>query len=73
MSAGGGEVVLLLPSPLEVGILRFNYDDLWHPQTDGGGYSLVIADPYAAVGSWSDGDSWRQGGSIKGTPGSSEL
>ncbi|MEX2185755.1 MAG: lamin tail domain-containing protein [Pirellulales bacterium] len=57
-------------------ILDFTYDDtgpLWHPTTDGLGYSLVIVDEQAPTSSWNDGASWRPSFELGGSPGSPEL
>jgi hypothetical protein len=41
-------------------ILDFEYEDGWHPITDGDGYSLTIIDPTNSdVNSWGEKDSWR--------------
>jgi hypothetical protein len=58
LSNGGEEIVLQLPQPLEAAILRLRYSDAWHPTTDGGGKSLVIAEPFAHPATWSEPESW---------------
>jgi hypothetical protein len=53
-------------------IQSFTYDDngtLWHPTTDGPGYSLVIVDVHAATSQWSVGAGWRPSSQIGGSPG----
>lgn len=47
----------------------FEYDDAWHPTTDGGGFSLTIVDPAAALTRWSVADGWRPSVPLGGTPG----
>ncbi len=68
LSDNGEEVVLQLPAPLDVAILRFRYRDDWHPATDGGGESLTIQDPTAAPVTWSDRDSWTPASPTPGKP-----
>ncbi|MBN1443844.1 MAG: lamin tail domain-containing protein, partial [Planctomycetes bacterium] len=50
-------------------ILSVEYDDRWHPETDGLGYSLEIADPHAPAQSWNDSASWMPSQFLHGTPG----
>ncbi len=50
-------------------ILDFTWSDRWHPETDGGGHSLVIRDPRAAPESWGESSSWRPSEAIDGSPG----
>ena len=50
-------------------IQSFTYEDSWYPQTDGGGYSLTIIDPYAETNSWNSINSWRPSTFPGGTPG----
>ena len=59
LSNDGEKVVLLLPSPLEAAILRFDYSNAWYPATDGGGKSLTIQDPAAPPATWKDVENWR--------------
>jgi hypothetical protein len=49
-------------------ILDFRYDDLWHPITDGFGFSLVIRDESAPIETWTDAASWRPSGVLLGSP-----
>ncbi len=58
LSNGGEDIVLTLAWPLEAAILRFEYDDVWYPLTDGDGYSLVIRDPTAKPATWDQAESW---------------
>jgi hypothetical protein len=53
-------------------ILAFAYDDNWYDDTDGAGFSLVIADPLAPRESWGERTSWRSGDALLGTPGEAE-
>jgi len=72
LSNSGEEIVLALPAPLDAAMLRFDYDDLWRPATDGGGYSLVITDPTLDPAAWDDAESWEAGAVINGSPGSAD-
>lgn len=56
-------------------IQQFTFDDdgpLWHPTTDGGGFSLVVADANGSLDAWSRGDGWRPSSQVGGSPGRSE-
>jgi hypothetical protein len=50
-------------------IQRFTYSDLWYPETDGRGRSLVIADPAGAPERWSEKEGWRPSAEPHGSPG----
>jgi hypothetical protein len=50
-------------------ILDFTYDDAWYPETDGGGYSLVIRDPSGSAEAWGLKESWRASSHPGGSPG----
>jgi len=56
---GGEELILKVTEPFEAAIMRFEYDDLWYPQTDGDGFSLNILDPTADPVTWDDAESWH--------------
>ena len=60
---------LRLLGPSGEPLLEFGYDDAWHPQTDGEGYSLTISDPNLAPEAWDDAANWTSGATIDGTPG----
>ncbi|MFT5105844.1 MAG: hypothetical protein ACI9UA_001466 [Pseudoalteromonas tetraodonis] len=68
LSNGGEGILLQLPQPYDAGILRFDYNDAWYPQTDGEGNSLTLLNPLARRDSWGDSDSWFNG-ALGGTPG----
>ena len=57
--SNGGERVRLEVASLSAGILDFEYDDDWFPETDGAGPSLLIVDPTAPPSSWSEASSWQ--------------
>ncbi len=63
----GDEIALVYGSGLA--IQRFTYDDSWIPETDGEGYSLVIADPGGALETWSKKDGWIRSRDVHGSPG----
>ncbi len=65
----GGERLQLLDASNEE-ILDFEYDDDWHPLTDGYGFSLIVVREDADPEAWSDRAQWRSSGAISGTPGS---
>jgi hypothetical protein len=66
-----GERLTLL-GPLGEPILDFSYDPGWYPITDGGGFSLVAADPTAAPSTWGQAQNWRPSSSLGGSPGSAD-
>jgi hypothetical protein len=68
LSDSGEKIVLLLPAPLDVAILRFEYSNTWYPTTAGGGQSLTIqnlADPPLF---WSDLETWHAADPTPGRP-----
>ena len=51
-------------------VLQFKYSDMWHPSTDGDGFSLEVNQPSSAdLASWNVGASWKPSPSVGGTPG----
>lgn len=73
LSNGGEDVLVLMPSPSTLAIQRFEYDDKWYPSTDGSGFSLIVVDPQAAVGEWSNPDQWQASSQVGGTPNGSTM
>lgn len=68
----GEPIALTLPLPDEVNILFFEFEDEWHPTTDGGGYALELIDPVGTLPQDFDKKSkWGASGQLHGTPGSS--
>ncbi|MBN2592351.1 MAG: lamin tail domain-containing protein [Sedimentisphaerales bacterium] len=59
LSNGGERIILSLPLPLDVAILRFDYSDTWYPATDGDGSSLAIGDLLTHPAMLSEPESWR--------------
>ena len=55
----GGERIRLEIASISAGILDFEYDDDWFPETDGGGSLLKIIDSSSSVMSWSKKDNWE--------------
>ena len=49
---GGEDIDLILPDPYDAGILRFDYNDTWYPNTDGAGYALVVNNTTTAARDW---------------------
>ena len=64
----GGEEIGLRDNVGE-NVLEFEYDDEWHPQTDGVGYSLQFVDDAMVPDAWSSADSWTSSVTIGGSPG----
>src|SRR5439155_11960939 len=54
-------------------IQSFTYDDAWYPQTDGGGYSLVIRDPSGDLSNWGTQAGWRASYAPLGLPGQDDA
>ncbi|MCA9266562.1 MAG: lamin tail domain-containing protein, partial [Planctomycetales bacterium] len=69
LSNSGERLELLLPDPQQAMILRFDYDDQWYVETDGGGYSLEFTDVTVALALWGDATSWRVSLQPGGSPG----
>lgn len=68
--SNGGEVIeLSLPSPEEMAIQRFEYNDKWYQETDGGGASLTIVNLRANVKEWGNLTNWRPSKATGGSPG----
>ncbi len=68
LSDKGEEIVLTLPAPQSVSIMRFTYDDGWYPSTDGHGQSLAIREPGAAPIAWQDAAYWKASDPTPGQP-----
>jgi VCBS repeat-containing protein len=70
LSNGGEEIAIILPSPLDVDVIRFEYNDSansgWPTAPDGFGRSLVVRD---TEGDYSSGANWRASSVNGGTPG----
>ncbi|HAK95727.1 MAG TPA: hypothetical protein DCM87_12205 [Planctomycetes bacterium] len=64
----GGERIQFL-GPVNEPILDFVYNDIWYPETDGNGYSLVLVNPATAPNFFSDPETWRPSTEIDGSPG----
>ena len=52
-----------------VEIIGLTYSDLWHPTTDGQGFSLVAVDPADSVEALEQADGWRPSAVFGGSPG----
>jgi len=66
-----GEELRLVDSAGSI-IQDFGYSDTWYPTTDGGGYTLVIVNPYADPSTWSSSASWVPSRFVLGSPGMTE-
>jgi hypothetical protein len=66
--SNAGDAVRLI-GPAGEPIHDFDYSDLWHPETDGEGPSLIIIDPYGVTESWGEAASWRASDEMNGSPG----
>lgn len=69
LSNGGEAIELSLPTPSDMAIQRFEYDDRWYAATDGGGASLTVRDLRADVKLWETLTHWRPSQETGGTPG----
>ena len=54
-------------------IQQFDYEDDWYPQTDGGGFSLVVRSETQDAGLWDSKLGWRPSDASGGTPGSDDT
>jgi hypothetical protein len=59
---------LALSGPLDEPVFDFRYEDSWEPLADGGGYSLVLANP-RAPGDPALASSWKRSAQLGGSPG----
>ena len=69
---GGERLILELPEPYDVAILRFEYSDDWFSATDGPGASLQIIDPGSGARDYQEQDSWMEGPML-GSPGDKTI
>jgi hypothetical protein len=69
--SNGGEQLLLVGPDMGT-VQNFTYSDAWYPTTDGGGYSLVIRDPYGDPALWNVAAGWRASTALQGSPGNPE-
>ncbi len=53
-------------------LVKYTYSNSWYPETDRGGYSLVVIDPNAEESLWSTPENWEPSLNINGTPGNSK-
>lgn len=66
--ANRGETLTLAIN--DVIVMQFQYDDEWHPETDGPGLSLEIIDAASSdLDSWGASHAWRPSDVLHGTPG----
>jgi hypothetical protein len=67
LSNGGERIALTYGQNLT--IQDFAYNDAWQARTDGGGHTLEIIDPRAALSTWSTPSAWRESTDYLGSPG----
>ena len=73
LSNAGERLRLRMPSPHQINLLDFVYDDRWYEGTNGDGFSLEIVDPQNPNrASWSQRQSWRASAQTGGSPGQAE-
>jgi hypothetical protein len=53
-------------------VYSFEFDDGWHPQTDGDGFSLTLADANSDPATWGQAAAWMSSTSVHGSPGRSD-
>ncbi|MCK9315778.1 MAG: lamin tail domain-containing protein [Verrucomicrobia bacterium] len=64
---------ILLQSPQGEKILDFTYSNEWYPESDQGGYALVVVDTAAEAPLWGTPENWKRGASLKGSPGTADA
>lgn len=67
------QILLRLPTPNQPAISRFTYNDNWVPQSDSGGYSIVIADENQPLTQWDNKSGWRSSYAIGGSPAQNDV
>jgi hypothetical protein len=65
----GGETLTVANIATSAVVHSFTYDDIWYPQTDGDGYSMVIRDPQGSEANWNAAGGWRSSEQPQGLPG----
>ena len=73
LNNNGERIRLTLPAPNITNILDFEYEPSWYPETDGGGFSLVIVDPHGPRAAWTQQSGWRPSNFINGSPGGEDV
>jgi hypothetical protein len=66
---GNSSEEVVLEGPVGEPVQRFTYSDAWYPETDGGGRSLVLADPENPRQDMGNPDRWRPSLEVGGSPG----
>jgi hypothetical protein len=70
--SNAGESLTLLDAAGGV-IESFTFDDAWYPETDGGGYSLVVANPADLLADLNTAAAWKASLQIDGSPGAGDA
>lgn len=65
--SNGGEGIVLTNAQGAL-VHNFQYDNQWHPLTDGGGFSLTIVDPAGDLANWGLQSGWRPSSLSDGSP-----
>ena len=68
-SLGNNSGKLSLTGPLQEPVFNFSYSAAWQTNTDGGGYSLVLADEAIDPGALGNNTSWTTSAILGGSPG----
>ncbi|MCH2061284.1 MAG: lamin tail domain-containing protein [Verrucomicrobiales bacterium] len=58
---GGESLVLALPEPYDVAIMRFSYHDDWFAEADGSGASLEVVSPAIEASDYQGRRAWQKG------------
>lgn len=66
LARNGEEIVL--SSPQGEPLLSYTYSNKWYPETDRGGYSLVVVDTSAEEPLWSTAENWKPSSNLQGSP-----
>lgn len=66
-----GELITL-KSPSGNEVLSYTYSNKWYPETDRGGYSLVVQDVNAENQLWSTAENWKVSSLAGGSPGTDD-
>ena len=66
-----GETISI-ESPSGENILTYAYSNKWYPETDQGGYSLVVVDTGAEEALWSTAQNWKPSLNLYGSPGTED-
>ncbi len=60
---------IVVEGPMGEILIELTYRDAWYLQTDGGGWSLCLVNPFDPTDPWSERSSWQPSVVLYGTPG----